>query len=70
MAVTAYPRDNDGKRLDTKITNLVAAIAASSATGSTAARLAAELDASQREAVTHYMERGRLIAANILATMT
>lgn len=69
MTVTAHPKDPSGQALDTKISNLTTAQAAVSST-LTKERLTNDLDAAQREAVNHYMERGRIKAATILSTLS
>lgn len=69
MTVTASPKDSDGAALSTKVTALAAT--ASAAAGKTqAASISAALDQTQRELVYHYLNIGRLTAANILSTMT
>lgn len=69
MAVTASPKDSDGARLTTAVTSL--STAATAAAGKAhQASLAAALDQSQRELVYHYLDTGRLLASNILSTMT
>lgn len=69
MAVVASPKDADGARLATNVTAL--STLATAATGKAhAASLSASLDQAQRELVQHYLNVGRLTAANILSTMT
>ncbi len=69
MTVTASPKDIDGMNVNTKVANLTAAVAAVSSP-LTKAAVSQVLDQTQRELVNHYMETGRLTAANILSTMT
>ena len=69
MAVTAHPKDLSGQALDTKIINLTAAAANTSST-LTKSQVATNLDLAQREAVNHYLERGRISAATILSTLS
>ena len=69
MTVTAYPKDVDGVQLQANITSLTAAIAATTGT-LTVYQMNVKLDQLQRELVAHYLDVNRLIAANILSTMT
>jgi di/tricarboxylate transporter len=69
MTVTASPKDSDGAALSAKVTALTTAQAAVSSP-LTKAALSAVLDQTQRELVYHYLDTGRLVAANILSTMT
>lgn len=68
MTVTASPKDVAGQNLQTKITSITAQ-AALVKTTSTAVALAAALDQSQREAVYHFIEHGRLPTASMILTM-
>ena len=71
MAVTAHPKDVQGKVLDTKVANLTAALAAiNPASAGVAAKLASDLDQAQRETVSHYMAKGRITAASVLSTLS
>ena len=69
MAVKPFPKDSDGAVLDTKVTALSTQ---STALSNGPAKFAAQaaLDQAQRELVYHYLDTGRLTAANILSTMT
>lgn len=69
MAVVARSQDLDGKALDARIASLTASLAATSST-LTKHTLALLLDQAQREAVIHYLEHNRLVAATVLSTMT
>ncbi len=69
MTVSASSKDTDGAFLQTKIAALSTAATAAAGKAHQAA-LAAALDQAQREAVIHFMDHGRLTAANILSTMT
>jgi hypothetical protein len=71
MTVTAYPKDIDGSNLSAAVTTLTTQLAAiASTSNATKAALTAKLDQAQRELVYHYLDTGRLTAANILSTMT
>ncbi len=71
MTVSARPRDFAGAHLQTKVADLTAVLAALPAASASAKNAAAvELDLAQRELLYHYMSTGRLLAANILSTMT
>ena len=71
MTVSAYPKDTIGASLSSAVSTLATAVAAiSSASAGTKAAAAAALDQAQRELVYHYLDVGRLTAANILSTMT
>jgi len=71
MTVSALPKDLDGARLTTAVTNATTTLnGISSASTSAKIAAAAALDQAQRELVLHYLETGRLTAANILSTMT
>ena len=70
MAVTANPKDTSGQALDAKIVNLTAAVAAISASSPSKPAVVAALDQAQRDAVIHYMDHGRITAANILSTLS
>jgi hypothetical protein len=67
MAVTPRPNDAAGAVLATNVTTMAATPVKSTAQ---AAAVAAALDQAQRELVYHYLDVGRLTAANILSTMT
>jgi hypothetical protein len=69
MTVTASPKDSDGAAKATAVAAL-ATIATAAAGKPQAASISAALDQSQRELVYHYLNVGRLTAANILSTMT
>jgi len=69
MTVIARPRDADGAALATRVTNLTAQ-ANALANGPSKVAANDALDQAQRELVTHYVNIGRLSAANILSTMT
>lgn len=69
MTVKPSAKDTDGAGLDTKVTSL-SATATASAGKPQAASISAALDQAQRELVYHYLNIGRLSAANILSTMT
>lgn len=69
MTVTASPRDSEGARLAASITTLTTQVNNTTSTAHKAS-LAAALDQAQRELVLHYVMVGRLIAANILSTMS
>lgn len=69
MTVGPNPRNQDSLALDAAVTKLTAAVAATKSTAHGAA-MAAALDKAQRELVLHYLDVGRLSAANILSTMT
>lgn len=69
MTVSASPKDSDGAALSTKVTALSTTVTAASGKAQ-AASLSAALDQTQRELVYHYLDVGRLTAANILSTMT
>ncbi|HEV2178340.1 MAG TPA: hypothetical protein VGU20_31085 [Stellaceae bacterium] len=69
MTVTANPRDNDGRQLASHVSSLQTAVNAASGKAHYPA-LSAQLDQAQRELVAHYLDVGRLTAANILSTMT
>ncbi|MDE2097046.1 MAG: hypothetical protein KGL39_07355 [Patescibacteria group bacterium] len=69
MTVTPNPRDNDGRLLASNITALTTAVNAASGKAHYNA-LSVQLDQLQRELVQHYLEVGRLSAANILSTMS
>lgn len=69
MTVKPSAKDSDGGALDVKVTSL-AATATASAGKPQAAAISAALDQAQRELVYHYLDTGRLTAANILSTMT
>jgi len=72
MTVTANPTDKRGKELDTLITNATTTASLINASLSPGARATADaaLDAAQRSAVTHYMNKGRISAATILSTLS
>lgn len=69
MTVSASAKDSDGRQLQANITSLSVAVTAASGKAHAAA-LSAQLDQLQREAVYHFLDTGRLTAANILSTMT
>lgn len=69
MTVSASPKDSDGAALNVKVTGLSTAVTAAAGKPQ-AASLSAALDQTQRELVYHYLDVGRLTAANILSTMT
>ena len=69
MTVSALPRAADGAALATKVTAL-STQATALANGSAKFAAQAALDRAQRELVYHYLDTGRLTAANILSTMT
>lgn len=69
MTVGPSAKDSDGAALSTKVTNLSTAVTAAAGKAH-AASLSAALDQTQRELVYHYLNVGRLTAANILSTMT
>jgi hypothetical protein len=69
MTVTAFPKDSAGAALATAVTARTTA-AAALANGPAKVAANVQLDADQQALVIHYMEHGRLTAANILATMT
>ena len=69
MTVSASPKDSAGAALSASVTALSTALTA--AVGKPQyASMSAALDQAQRELVYHYLDVGRLIAANILSTMT
>lgn len=69
MTVTPSTKDADGSTLNTKVTALQTT-ATAAAGKPQAAAISAALDQAQRELVYHYLDTGRLTAANILSTMT
>lgn len=69
MAVSASSKDSDGRNLQANIAALQTAVNASVGKAHNAS-LSAQLDQLQRESVYHFMNVGRLTAANILSTMT
>lgn len=69
MTVTPRPNDTAGTLLQSNITALNTQISATSSPLHKAA-MQAQLDQLQRELVYHYLDNNRLIAANILSTMT
>jgi hypothetical protein len=69
MTVVARPRDADGAALLTRITNLTATANALAA-GPAKDAANAQLDQAQREAVIHFLNVGRITAANVLSTLT
>lgn len=69
MSVKPNAGDTSGSKLDSNVALLTATAAATSSTAH-GASISAKLDQAQRELVYHYLDNGRLTAANILATMT
>lgn len=69
MTVKPSAKDTAGADLDTKVTTISTASTAAAGKAH-AASLNASLDQAQRELVYHYLNIGRLSAANILSTMT
>lgn len=69
MTVSASAKDTDGRLLQANITALQAAVNAAVGKAHYPA-LSAQLDQLQRECVAHFLDVGRLTAANILSTMT
>lgn len=69
MTVTARQSDTDGLLLQANITALTAQIVITSGTLHKY-QMQLQLDRLQRELVYHYLDTGRLNAANILSTMT
>lgn len=69
MTVTALPKDTTGAALAAAVTTLSTQASALS-NGPAKVAAAALLDQAQRELVYHYLDTGRLVAANILSTMT
>lgn len=69
MTVTARQSDTDGLLLQANITALTAQIAITSGTLHKY-QMQLQLDRLQRELVYHYLDTGRLNAANVLSTMT
>lgn len=69
MTVTAHPRDTGGAQLQSAITSLTAKLTITSSP-SAVFQMNLKLDQLQRELVNHFLNYGRLTAANILSTMT
>lgn len=69
MTVKASAKDTDGALLDSRVATLQTAANAASGKAHSAALLAA-LDQAQRELVHHYLDVGRITAANILSTLS
>jgi hypothetical protein len=69
MTVSASAKDPDGRLLQANIAALQTAVNAAFGKAHYAA-LSAQLDQLQRESVYHFLDTGRLTAANILSTMT
>jgi uncharacterized membrane protein len=69
MTVTANPRDSEGARLATIVTNLTATLASAGGKAHAPA-IAAALDQAQRELVLHYLMVGRITAATVLSTLS
>lgn len=69
MTVTARPSDTDGKLLQANITSLTSQIAVTSSPLHKNA-MSVQLDQLQRELVYHYLDVGRITAANILSTLS
>lgn len=68
MAPPQFPKDVDGARLVSNITNLQAALA--KATGLSYSSIDAQLNQAIREYMAHCLDRGVITAANILSTLT
>lgn len=69
MTISASSKDSDGRQLQSAIAALQIRVNAA-AGKSQAPALNAQLDQFQRELVAHFLDVGRLNAANILSTMT
>jgi hypothetical protein len=69
MPVTASAGDAAGAAIDAKITALAAYVTAT-ASSMVAASAVRMLDQARREAVEHYLAKGRIDAATILSTLS
>ena len=69
MTVSPFPKDAAGVLLQSNITALTTAIGVTTSTVHKY-QMQVQLDQLQRELVAHYLDVGRLVAANILSTMT
>lgn len=69
MTVTAHPKDHDATTLQQNITALTTKLTVTSSPSAKNA-MSIQLDQYQRELVVHYLDIGRLTAANILSTLS
>lgn len=69
MTVSAHPRDTAGASVQAAITALTTKLTITSGP-SAVNQMNVKLDQLQRDAVIHFMNIGRITAANILSTMT